>query len=147
MKLSKWFVVSLFICFARVLNAQEQYDEFGAMVRSDLQKREIYLCFTGHDFNEGFDYVTFVLGKEKIKASFFLTGDFIRNNTDLVIRLDSAGHYIGAHSDQHLLYCDWEKRDSLLDSTSTIKSDIFKNIQVLADLGIQADYFMPPYEW
>jgi peptidoglycan/xylan/chitin deacetylase (PgdA/CDA1 family) len=147
MKLSKWFVVSLFICFARVLNAQEQYDEFGALVRSDLQKREIYLCFTGHDFNEGFDYVLKVLDEADVKASFFLTGDFIRNNRSLVERMDHAGHFIGAHSDKHLLYCDWNKRDSLLYTPSIIKSDIIKNLQVLEDMGIQPDYFMPPYEW
>jgi len=147
MTFSKWFTVIIFICFAGGLNAQEQYDEFGTLVRSDLQKREVYLCFTGHDFNEGFAYVSSVLDREEIKASFFLTGDFIRNNKGLVERLDSAGHYIGAHSDKHLLYCDWDERDSLLYSPSIIKSDISNNLHVLRDMGIQPDYFMPPYEW
>lgn len=147
MTFNNWFIAIIFICLTKGLNAQDQFDEFGVLVRSDPQKREIYLCFTGHDFNEGFDYVSRVLDKENIKASFFLTGDFIRNNMALVESLDSAGHFVGAHSDKHLLYCDWDKRDSLLHSPSIIKSDISNNLQVLRDMGMHPDYLMPPYEW
>ena len=82
-----------------------------------------------------------------IKASFFLTGDFIRNHTDLVKSIAKKGHYIGAHSDKHLLYCDWVKRDSLLHSPARIKKDIKQNLKELKALGLNAPYFMPPYEW
>jgi len=127
--------------------AQGLYDEFGALIRSNVEKKSIYLCFTGHDFNEGFEHVMAVLDKHQVKASFFFTGDFIRNNLNLVIAIDSSGHFVGAHSDKHLLYCDWNKRDSLLHGTSTIKRDIYNNLIALNDLGIIPKYFMPPYEW
>ena len=80
-------------------------------------------------------------------ASFFLTGDFIQNNEQLVKDIAAEGHFIGAHSDKHLLYCDWAKRDSLLHPIDKIKADIFHNLQKLKDLGIRSKYFMPPYEW
>ena len=62
----------------------------------------------------------------KIKASFFLTGDFCRNksNREIIEKLKTDGHYIGPHSDKHLLYCSWEKRDSLLVTKKEFLSDL-----------------------
>ncbi len=122
-------------------------DQHGAIVRSDTQQKNIYLCFTGHDFYEGFEQVLDVLKKHKIKASFFLTGNIVREHADLVKSIAKDGHYIGAHSDKHILYCDWIKRDSLLHPADSIKADILHNLQALEKLGIRPKYFMPPYEW
>lgn len=139
--------IVLFLLFAKSIFAQNVVDQFGAIVRSDMQQKNIYLCFTGHDFYEGFDEVLSVLKNHKIQASFFLTGDFVRNHADLVKSIAKDGHYIGAHSDKHLLYCDWEKRDSLLLTKAEIKADIQLNLEALENLGIRPKYFMPPYEW
>ncbi|MFH4963907.1 polysaccharide deacetylase family protein [Gaetbulibacter sp. M235] len=133
-----------FFCSAK---AQNIIDVEGALVRSDTLQKNIFLCFTGHDYYEGFDYVLKVLKTKKIKASFFFTGDFVRSHKHLVKSIINQGHYVGAHSDKHLLYCDWSKRDSLLYSTSIIKEDISRNIKLLNDLSVEALYFMPPYEW
>jgi peptidoglycan/xylan/chitin deacetylase (PgdA/CDA1 family) len=48
------------------------------------------------------------------------------------------------------LYCDWNKRDSLLVSRGQFQNDFAKNLQAIAagnwqDPGNQ--YFIPPYEW
>lgn len=90
--------------------------------------------------------------KEKTKASFFFTGRFYRNPAfrDLIFQLHRDGHYLGAHSDQHLLYCDWDHRDSLLVDNATFTTDLLANYQAMASLGItakDAPYFLPPYEW
>lgn len=129
------------------LFAQNQYDSEGALIRSDISQKKIYFIFSGHDFYEGFDHVLSVLDREKVKASFFVTGDFVRNHLELVKDISSRGHFIGAHSDKHLLYNDWENRDSLLVSSKFIKKDIADNILELEHLGISPKYFLPPYEW
>lgn len=129
------------------MQAQGIVDAQGALVRSDTLKKTIYLCFSGHDTYDGFPHVLNVLKKQNIKASFFLTGDFIREQTALTKRIINTGHYVGAHSNNHLLYCDWTKRDSLLQSPNTIKEDIAQNIDALKHLGVTPQYFMPPYEW
>ncbi|MBL7745065.1 MAG: polysaccharide deacetylase family protein [Chitinophagaceae bacterium] len=90
--------------------------------------------------------------KQKIKASFFFTGRFYRSITfaPLIRRLKKEGHYLGAHSDEHLLYCDWTKRDSLLVTKQQFKTDLLKNYTELARYGIskgKAAFFLPPYEW
>ncbi len=124
----------------------------GAIVRMDKTKRNIYLCFTAHDFSDGFDTITITLNHHNIKASFFLTGDFCRNPTNkkVINKLRADGHYIGPHSDKHLLYCTWEKRDSLLITKNEFLSDLRDNYNALANSGISkknALVFLPPYEW
>jgi peptidoglycan/xylan/chitin deacetylase (PgdA/CDA1 family) len=61
-----------------------------------------------------------------------------------------AGHYLGPHSDKHLLYCDWTKRDSLLVSKEAFERDLRNNYAEMKKFGInpnESRYFLPPYEW
>jgi len=68
----------------------------------------------------------------------------------MIKKLIKDGHYLGAHSNEHLLYCDWTNRDSLLVSQEEFKQDLFENYKVMGRFGIRkrnAPYFLPPYEW
>lgn len=130
-----------------IVQGQVIYDAYGAITRSDQNDPTIYLIFSGHDYKEGFEHVLSVLKEQRIKASFFLTGEFVRKNRKLVKKVATEQHYIGAHSDQHLLYCDWVNRDSLLYSKQRIEQDIIDNLKELEKLGLQPDIFLPPYEW
>lgn len=59
-------------------------------------------------------------------------------------------HYVGPHSDKHLLYASWEKRDSLLVSQKEFDEDIKANYRELAGFNVkpeEARWFLPPYEW
>lgn len=145
--MSRIILLLLFVTITPLLGAQGLVDKYGAIIRSDILDKSVYLYFTGHDFYEGFDHVLRVLKDHKIAASFFLTGDFIRNHSALVKNIAKRGHFVGAHSDKHLLYCDWSERDSLLHEPDKIKADILHNLHALEDLGIRPKYFMPPYEW
>lgn len=110
------------------------------------------MVFTGDEFGDGANIIVQALRKEKIKASFFLTGNFYRNTsfTSIIRQLKNDGHYLGSHSDKHLLYCDWNKRDSLLVTKEQFVNDLKKGYAELKKLGINkssAHYFLPPYEW
>jgi len=62
--------------------------------------------------------------------------------------LREGGHYLGAHSDRHLLYCSWENRDQLLVTREEFTSDMLHNYEVMDAFGIakeNAPYFIPPY--
>jgi endoglucanase len=129
---------------------QYSIEKQGAINRLDTLSKKINLVFTGHEFTEGGKTILKTLNTQNVKASFFFTGDFIRNNPILVKKLKAEGHYIGAHSDKHLLYCDWIKRDSTLISKQTFLQDLKNNFIELEKLGIEkkdASVFMPPYEW
>lgn len=110
------------------------------------------MVFTGDEFGDGGDVIAKCLKKQEISASFFLTGNFYKNPSfnNLITQLKKEGHYLGAHSDKHLLYADWVKRDSLLISEKEFKEDLLENYSAMAEFGIkesEAKFFLPPYEW
>lgn len=110
------------------------------------------MVFTGDEFADGGNSIAETLKKENVKASFFLTGNFYRNPTfkKIIRQLKKEGHYLGAHSDKHLLYCDWMKRDSLLISKDQFLKDLSANYLAMAKFGIrkkEVPYFLPPFEW
>lgn len=124
----------------------------GGIVRFDTTQKNIYLVFTGHEYADGADVIIAALRKHSAKASFFFTGDFYRNRNFVpaIRQLHTDVHYLGAHSDKHLLYCTWEKRDSLLVTKEELTDDILNNYAAMKTFGISkkdAPYFMPPYEW
>ena len=128
-----------------------EYD-LGAIVRTDRTKKEINLVFTGGDFADGGLIIREVLRKQGVKGSFFFTGDFYRKAefAPVIRGLREDGHYLGAHSDKHLLYASWENRDSLLITRDEFVSDIWNNYAEMKQFGIERDsapYFLPPYEW
>ena len=93
-----------------------------------------------------------MLKEQGVKASFFFTGRFYRapQFKNIIQRLRKEGHYLGAHSDAHLLYNDWTKRDSLLVSRDSFTRDLQRNYNAMAAYGIrkgEARYFLPPFEW
>ena len=124
----------------------------GAITRGDSTVQKLSIVFTGHEFGEGLSEIRHALHKEKVKASFFFTGDFYRN-ADFrkeILALNRSGHYLGAHSDKHLLYCDWNKRDSVLISKEQFEKDLKDNYAAMNQLGISTSatrFFLPSYEW
>lgn len=124
----------------------------GAIVRGDTTAKELALVFTGDEYADGGKHISAVLERQGVKGSFFLTGKFYRNPDFKAIldELVTGGHYLGAHSDQHLLYCDWGKRDSLLVSREEFRMDLENNFKAMLAFGIEkkeAPLFLPPYEW
>lgn len=124
----------------------------GAIIRGDSSKKSIALVFTGDEFADGGTTIAKTLLGEKVRASFFLTGRFYRNPgfKSLIQQLKAGGHYLGPHSDQHLLYCDWNNRDSLLVNKPAFMTDLRSNLAAMHSHGINprnAGYFLPPYEW
>lgn len=127
-------------------------DSHGAIVQMDTTKRNVYLIFSAHDLNDGGEIILKTLKENDVKASFFFTGSFYdnKNNKQLIYNLIENGHYLGAHSDNHLLYADWSNRDSLFVDRHQFEQDLKANYQKMTQFGIEptsADYFLPPYEW
>ncbi len=92
------------------------------------------------------------LQKHNVKASFFLTGRFYRTRTNrqIIERLKKDGHYFGAHSNEHLLYADWNDRNKLLVTREQFEQDLTDNLAAMRPFGIDrktVPFFMPPYEW
>ena len=132
--------------------AKEFEVDEGAIIRGSKTKKQIALVFTGDEFADGGTSINKTLVDENVKASFFLTGRFYKKYkfAALIKTLKANGNYLGPHSNAHLLYNDWAKRDSLLVSELQFKTDLMSNFGAMEKFGIRmedAKYFLPPYEW
>jgi peptidoglycan/xylan/chitin deacetylase (PgdA/CDA1 family) len=124
----------------------------GGIVRGPVSAKRLALVFTGHEFAEGATVILDALSRRGQRASFFLTGAFLRNPNyqTLVQRMVREGHYVGPHSDGHLLYCPWTGPKTTLVSREVFATDLERNLEALSPFGIerrQVRYFLPPYEW
>ncbi len=153
LRLAYLFVLCASLVFdARGQVAQNVTDTHGAIIRGDISQKRIALVFTGDEFGDGGPSILKTLSNNQVHGSFFLTGNFYQNESfrKLIRDLKQAGHYLGAHSDAHLLYADWARRDSLLVTEHDFKSDLSSNYNRMAAFGIDkedAPFFLPPYEW
>lgn len=130
--------------------SQKQYDSEGGIVKLNPNCKNVYLLFSAHDLGEGRDIILNTLNKYHVKGNFFFTGDFLRTPKykRFVQVLKDSGHYIGIHSDKHLLYADWDKRDFTKVSKDSFRTDIYAAISELERYGIKkGQWFLPPYEW
>jgi len=157
LKLKLWllFIFFISICFFSFSysTGQSEYQmDQGAIIRAHKTQKSLALIFTGGDFADGGQHIKAVLKKKNIKAGFFFTGDFYRKpeNYGLISQLIKDGHYLGPHSDKHLLYCSWENRDELLVTKDEFVDDILNNYEAMKVFGLTkkgSPYFIPPYEW
>lgn len=132
-------------------NAAFTYVE-GGITRGDKNSKKMSLVFTGDKYAEGGSVIADALAKHNIKASFFLTGRFYRTRTNrqIIERLKKDGHYLGAHSDAHLLYADWNDRNKTLVTRDQFDRDVNDNLAAMRPFGIDrknVPFYMPPYEW
>jgi peptidoglycan/xylan/chitin deacetylase (PgdA/CDA1 family) len=153
MKKISFKLLFLFVIFIPMMECFAQHQKsFGAVIRGDMSQKKLSLVFTAHEYAEGADTILSVLKRKSVKGAFFLTGDFLRNPDfeKIIARMVEDGHYVGAHSDKHLLYCSWEDRTQLLIGKTEFLKDLDDNYRELKRFGIGielAPYFLPPYEW
>lgn len=134
-------------------NKEEHFTwSHGGIVRGDSTKKEMALIFTADEFGDGLSAIVKTLHEKNVKANFFFTGRFYRNKQyqPYIQQLNKEDHYLGPHSDNHILYNDWNNRDSLLVSHYQFNADMQNNLTTmqLQELPVNwLHYFIPPYEW
>jgi peptidoglycan/xylan/chitin deacetylase (PgdA/CDA1 family) len=142
------FLSCLFVFFVPT----SEKDSEGATVRIGTDRKVIHLIFSADDSFEGATSILQTLEQNRIKGSFFLTGNCLRDERfEPVIReIIRKGHYAGGHSDNHLLYAPWDNRQQSLVTADSLIADFRQNMIELEKYGIdmtQVRYFLPPYEY
>lgn len=127
-------------------------DAYDCVVRINPDKKDIYLVFTADSLFQGAETIVKTLKKKKIKGSFFFTGNALRleEHKDMIEKIIKDGHYVGGHSDSHMLYAEWSNRDSLIVTYDQILEDIKANARELEKFGVSKEnssWFLPPYEY
>lgn len=79
----------------------ELLEKYGAYYKDTSEKKVLYLTFDNGYENGYTGKVLDVLKKEKVPATFFVTGHYLKSAPDLVKRMAAEGHIIGNHSYHH----------------------------------------------
>jgi peptidoglycan/xylan/chitin deacetylase (PgdA/CDA1 family) len=127
-------------------------DACGAAVRVNPDEKKVYFIFSADTRFNGGSHILKTLDKYGVKGSFFLTGNCLRmeEHKELIEKIIADGHYVGGHSDNHLLYATWEDRDSSLVTRDSLIRDMQLNMAELKKFGIKSEdarWFLPPYEY
>lgn len=85
--------------------AGAEYDEllakYGAFYKDDPNQKNLYLTFDAGYENGYMPKILKVLKKEKVPATFFVTGHFLESQPELSKQIVEEGHIIGNHSWYH----------------------------------------------
>jgi peptidoglycan-N-acetylmuramic acid deacetylase len=117
--------------FKRMLNS------YKGMYLGDTSKKVIYLTFDEGYENGYTGKILDTLKEDKVPAAFFVTGDYVKRQSDLIRRMVDEGHIVGNHTVHH-------------PSMPTISDEKVKDeITGLAEMytsltGEDMTYFRPP---
>lgn len=78
-----------------------QLRNYDAVYMGDAGKKVIYLTFDAGYENGSTEKILDALKKHNVKAAFFLVGNYIEQNADLVRRMVQEGHIVGNHTMHH----------------------------------------------
>ena len=78
-----------------------QLRQFDAVYLGDTAEKVIYLTFDAGYENGCTGKILDVLKKHQVPAAFFLVGNYIEKNADLVRRMVAEGHIVGNHTVHH----------------------------------------------
>ncbi|MCI6190537.1 MAG: polysaccharide deacetylase family protein, partial [Clostridium sp.] len=98
-------------------------------------EKVIYLTFDDGPGGKVTKDVLDILKSENVPATFFLIGNQIKGQEDLVKRIDEEGHSIGLHSMSHekgnLYSSDSNFLKEMLDSQKTIEEVVGRKVNIL----------------
>ena len=79
----------------------DQLKAYDAAYIGDPEEKVIYLTFDAGYENGCTERILDVLKKHEVTAAFFLVGNYIEKNADLVRRMTKEGHIVGNHTMHH----------------------------------------------
>ena len=74
---------------------------YDAAYLGDTSRKVLYLTFDAGYENGCTEKILDVLKKHNVKAAFFLVGNYVQRNADLVRRMVAEGHIVGNHTMHH----------------------------------------------
>ena len=82
-------------------SSREKLAEYGAAYVGDGTEPVLYLTFDAGYENGHTEKILDTLQKHDVKAAFFLVGNYLQKNGDLVRRMVDEGHIVGNHTMTH----------------------------------------------
>ena len=82
----------------------DELKKYNAHYAADTNKKKIYLTFDCGYENGNTGKILDTLKAHHAKATFFVVGNFITSNPELIKRIHKEGHIVGNHSNKHITY-------------------------------------------
>ena len=80
---------------------KDQLKQYDAAYIGGLGKKVLYLTFDAGYENGCTEKILDILKKHNVRAAFFLVGNYMQKNADLVRRMVDEGHIVGNHTMHH----------------------------------------------
>lgn len=116
------------------VNAEAKYSEYHGLFVGDAEQKRIWLTFDEGYENGYTEKILDVLAEKKVRAVFFVTYDYARDNHELIRRMIDEGHTVGNHTWSHpsLPECSAEEmRRELSDTHDYIKREFGYDMYVM----------------
>lgn len=110
----------------------EEFERFDSIYKASDPKR-VFLTFDDGPTNQVTPYILDLLKNEDIKASFFVLGNRVDANPELVKREYEEGHFIGNHGYTH-------KYSAIYASADTVMEEYYRTNQSIRDAIGNQDY-------
>ncbi len=81
--------------------SSQQLQQYDGVFMGDPEEKVLYLTFDAGYENGYTGQILDVLKKHQVPAAFFLVGDYLERNGDLVRRMVDEGHIVGNHTASH----------------------------------------------
>ena len=80
---------------------RDQLKQYDTAYIGDTSQKVLYLTFDAGYENGSTEKILDTLKKHQVSAAFFLVGNYIEKNADLVRRMTNEGHIVGNHTMHH----------------------------------------------
>lgn len=117
----------------------EELEKYDAAYLGDASRRVIYLTFDAGYENGCTAQILDVLKAHKVPAAFFLVGNYLEQNPELVRRMVDEGHTVGNHTYHH-----WDM--SAIGDAETFQKELEDVEQLFTEITGQTmqKYYRPP---
>lgn len=105
----------------------EELSRYNAFYAENTEEKKIYLTFDAGYENGNTPAILDALKKHEAPATFFVVGNFISENQDLIKRMEAEGHIVGNHTMTHPDMSKISTQESFQKELSGVE-DIYKEI-------------------
>ncbi|NFV12595.1 delta-lactam-biosynthetic de-N-acetylase [Clostridium sporogenes] len=108
---------------------ENDLNKYSGYFLGDTSKKHLYLTFDEGYENGYTDKILDVLKANNIKAAFFVTAPYVKQNKDLIKRMVDEGHLVCNHSDHHPSMASAAlKGKESFEKEFTVVEDLYKDI-------------------
>ena len=107
--------------------SSEELSRFNAAYLGDPKEKVIYLTFDAGYENGCTAKILDILKKHQLPAAFFLVGNYMEKNADLVRRMVDEGHIVGNHTMHHKDMSQIGKKEDFAKELTDLE-DLFRSI-------------------